>query len=194
MWISDRINWYQFIHIHFRLRCCPRPILWGWQITQWVIIGSYWGNVIPNIIKIYTKSRPWMKICLKCFSIKKTPSFKSCKILLMWYGCWVSNCWFAWHGFRWLFVMILCQISDIFEYSNYWSYGCKFYRIWWTSDCYNIDIPRVNFHDCAVYIHQGWVLLLRHDAVARILANGSAAFFESCAAIGWKDCNSVRSL
>ena len=30
----------------------------------------------------------------------------------------------------------------------------------------------------------GTVLLLRHDAVARILANGSAAFFESCAAIG----------
>ena len=30
------------------------------------------------------------------------------------------------------------------------------------------------------------VLLLRHDAVARILANGSAAFFESCIAIGWK--------
>ena len=30
----------------------------------------------------------------------------------------------------------------------------------------------------------GLVLLQRHDAVARILANGSAAFFESCAAIG----------
>ena len=41
---------------------------------------------------------------------------------------------------------------------------------------------------------QGPVLLLRHDAVARILANGSAAFFESCAPIGWKDCDSVRSL
>ena len=41
---------------------------------------------------------------------------------------------------------------------------------------------------------QGPVLLLRQDAVARILANGSAAFFESCAAIGWKACDSVRSL
>ena len=40
----------------------------------------------------------------------------------------------------------------------------------------------------------GPLLLLRHDAVVRILANGSAAFFESCAAIGWKDCDSVRLL
>ena len=36
--------------------------------------------------------------------------------------------------------------------------------------------------------NQGPVLLLRHGAVARILANGDAAFFESCAAIGWNDC------
>ena len=35
---------------------------------------------------------------------------------------------------------------------------------------------------------QGPVLLMRHDAVARILANGGAAFFESCTAIGWKAC------
>ena len=35
----------------------------------------------------------------------------------------------------------------------------------------------------------GPVLLLRHDAVARILANGIAAFFESCDAIGWKACD-----
>ena len=41
---------------------------------------------------------------------------------------------------------------------------------------------------------RGPVLLLRHDAVARILANGSAAFIESCAAIGWNFCDSVRSL
>ena len=36
---------------------------------------------------------------------------------------------------------------------------------------------------------QGSVLLtfLRH--VARILANGSAAFFESCDAIGWNSCD-----
>ena len=34
---------------------------------------------------------------------------------------------------------------------------------------------------------QGPVLPLRHDAVARVLANGSAAFFESCTTIGWKD-------
>ena len=42
-------------------------------------------------------------------------------------------------------------------------------------------------------VSQGLVLLLRHDAVARILANGGVAFFESRAAIGWKDCDSVRS-
>ena len=41
---------------------------------------------------------------------------------------------------------------------------------------------------------QGPVLLLRHDAVARILANGSAAFIESCLAIGWNSCDSIRSL
>ena len=41
---------------------------------------------------------------------------------------------------------------------------------------------------------QGPVLLLRHDAVARILVNGSAAFIESYAAIGWNYCDSVRSL
>ena len=41
---------------------------------------------------------------------------------------------------------------------------------------------------------QGPVLLPRHDAVAQILANGSAAFIESCAAIGWNSCDSVRSL
>ena len=40
----------------------------------------------------------------------------------------------------------------------------------------------------------GPVLLLRHDAAARILANGSAAFIESCAAIGWNSCDSDRSL
>ena len=31
------------------------------------------------------------------------------------------------------------------------------------------------------------LMLLRH--VARILANGSAAFFESCDAIGWNSCD-----
>ena len=41
---------------------------------------------------------------------------------------------------------------------------------------------------------QGPVLLLRHDAVARILANWSAAFIESCAAICWNFCDSVKSL
>ena len=41
---------------------------------------------------------------------------------------------------------------------------------------------------------QGPVLLLRYDAVPRILANGSAASIESCAAIGWNSCDSVRSL
>ena len=44
------------------------------------------------------------------------------------------------------------------------------------------------------WCHKGPVLLLWHDTVARILTNGSAAFFESYAAIGLKDCDSVRSL
>ena len=41
---------------------------------------------------------------------------------------------------------------------------------------------------------QGPDLLLRLDVVGRILANGSVDFFESCAAIGWNVCDSVRSL
>ena len=49
-------------------------------------------------------------------------------------------------------------------------------------------------YPCIWCITQGPVLILRHDAVARILANGSAAFFESCAAIGWKACDSIRLL
>ena len=40
----------------------------------------------------------------------------------------------------------------------------------------------------------GPVLLLRYDTVTRILANGSAAFIESCAAIGWNSWDSVTSL
>ena len=40
----------------------------------------------------------------------------------------------------------------------------------------------------------GPVLLHRSDAVERILANGSAAFIESCATVGWNSCDSVRSL
>ena len=42
---------------------------------------------------------------------------------------------------------------------------------------------------CISQGHQGRVLLtlLRH--VARILANGSAAFFESCDTIGWNSCD-----
>ena len=40
----------------------------------------------------------------------------------------------------------------------------------------------------------GPVLLLRHDTVARILVNGSAALKKSCTPIGWKDCDSLRLL
>ena len=36
---------------------------------------------------------------------------------------------------------------------------------------------------------QGPVLLTLLRRVARILANGSAAFFESCDAIGWNSCD-----
>ena len=42
--------------------------------------------------------------------------------------------------------------------------------------------------------YQGPILLLRHDAVARHSANGSAAFIKSFVDICWKDCDSVRSL
>ena len=41
---------------------------------------------------------------------------------------------------------------------------------------------------------QGPILLLRHDIVTIILANGSAAFIESCVAIGWNSCDSIRPL
>ena len=41
-------------------------------------------------------------------------------------------------------------------------------------------------HGHTLIAYQGRVLLLRHDAVVRILADGSAPFFESCAAIGLK--------
>ena len=40
----------------------------------------------------------------------------------------------------------------------------------------------------------GPVLLLRDDAVTRILSNGSAAFIEICAAICWNSCGSITSL
>ena len=55
--------------------------------------------------------------------------------------------------------------------------------------------PRVKpCYEAYLTIPLGPVLLVRHDAVARILANGSAAFFESCAAPGWKDCDNTSSL
>ena len=38
------------------------------------------------------------------------------------------------------------------------------------------------------------VLLPWYDCVARPLANKIAAFIESCAAIGWKYCKSIRLL
>ena len=56
--------------------------------------------------------------------------------------------------------------------------------MWWTGD---MPLPEPMNR-----VHRGMrgpFLLLRYDAVASILAIGSAAFFESCAAIGWKDCD-----
>ena len=41
----------------------------------------------------------------------------------------------------------------------------------------------------SVYLSLSPVLLLRNDAVGRLLANGRAAFIESCDALGWKDCS-----
>ena len=37
------------------------------------------------------------------------------------------------------------------------------------------------------------VMLQRGDAVVGLWANGGAAFLESCAAIGWRDCDGVGS-
>ena len=56
-------------------------------------------------------------------------------------------------------------------------------------DVFTVNIEEENV--CRRF-DQGPVLLLRHDAVAGILANGSAAFIEGCAAIGWNSCDSVR--
>ena len=64
------------------------------------------------------------------------------------------------------------------------------------SDILEIILEKSIAQDCGHFVSavQGPVLLLWHDAVARILANGSAAFIESCVAIGWSSCDSVRSL
>ena len=75
--------------------------------------------------------------------------------------------------------------------------------IWWRHAAEEVRLNSTEnqnkTHHSTNHAYDSWhvlspVLLLRHDAVARILANGSAAFFESCAAISWNDCDSVRSL
>ena len=50
-------------------------------------------------------------------------------------------------------------------------------------------------HDIwSILLVLGLVLLLRHEAVARIVTNKSTAILESCAVVCWKACDSVRSL
>ena len=73
-------------------------------------------------------------------------------------------------------------------YSVHWSPA----QCWWP--LHPIERCDIMGHDVAWLSLLGPVLLRRYDAVGRLLANGSAAFIESCAAIGWKDCDSVRSL
>ena len=47
----------------------------------------------------------------------------------------------------------------------------------------------INWTNADSSTEQGPVLLTLLRRVARILANGSAAFFESCDAIGWNSCD-----
>ena len=63
----------------------------------------------------------------------------------------------------------------------------------WRRICQWKLLPSAKILCHSAVVIQGPVLLLWHDPFARLLANGSAAFIESCAAIGWKDCDSVRS-
>ena len=63
--------------------------------------------------------------------------------------------------------------------------------------CCPVSLSYLDFAMCLSWStgrSQGPVSLLQHDAVARILVNGSAAFIESYAAIGGNSCGSVRSL
>ena len=58
---------------------------------------------------------------------------------------------------------------------------------------YNVENLRaLRFKSSYVFLKrpQGPVLLW-YDAGTRRLASGSAAFIESCAAIGWMDCDTV---
>ena len=76
-------------------------------------------------------------------------------------------------------------------YINSWVYDCS------KSGVLAMELPRSWSEPltCTIQSISGLMAwALRHDAVARILANGSAAFIESCAAIGWNSCDSVRSL
>ena len=61
-----------------------------------------------------------------------------------------------------------------------------------TPDAGNFRLHRAHY-DLTV-MDLGPVLLQRTNAVARRLTNGSTAFIETCAAIGRKNCESVRSL
>ena len=54
--------------------------------------------------------------------------------------------------------------------------------------CYN-DTVNITFKG-----QQSYVLLLPHEAVARILANGIATLKKICATIGWKDCDTISSI
>ena len=91
-----------------------------------------------------------------------------------WIQCWPTSMLYGVTRSKWVY---LPWLSDAIWYSRTWS-------------SLNHGMACCMYGTKPV---QGPVLLLQHDAVARILANGSAAFIESCAAIGWNSCDSVRA-
>ena len=74
-------------------------------------------------------------------------------------------------------------------FKTYWDYVCNSYPdiLQWLYSCQRIK----GLVQASIKI-QGPVLLtlLRH--VPRILANGRAAFFESCDTIGWNSCDTSQ--
>ena len=120
--------------------------------------------------------------------------------------------------FAWLLACCTntCRKADINTANIIWVYGnmqlsldhvtLTKYNALSINNVYNIELIQIStiyqIHRCIVthkistvsHPSQGPVLLLRYDAVARSLIIRGTAFIESCAAIGWNSCDSVRSL
>ena len=111
--------------------------------------------------------------------------------------CWDIVNWTLRNKLQWNFN----QNTNIFIQKNaFENIVCETVAILFRPQCVKIAMPSAEEgHACVVYSATAWgrvmyvcgsgngqgpVLLLPHDAVARILGNGSAAFIESCAAIG----------